>query len=109
MLTRGKVYQYRVEMGGRDGTLIGSKAGVFGVGTSGSQLPPLIEALLDAYPRFVRVGELPHPPMEDLEDKVGVVEALFREGFVTIGEEKDMLSQLQEDGAAAPMEEDGEP
>lgn len=45
MLARGKTYQYRVEMAGRDGTVIGSKAGVFGVGTSGSQLPPLIGRL----------------------------------------------------------------
>lgn len=42
MLQGGKTYQYRVEMAARDGTLVGSPAGVFGVGTQGSTLPPLI-------------------------------------------------------------------
>jgi len=32
---------------------------------------PAIEALLSAYPQPVTVSDLPHPPSEDLEDKVG--------------------------------------
>ena len=31
---------------------------------------PALEVLLSAYPRPVTVSELPHPPTEDLEDKV---------------------------------------
>ena len=31
---------------------------------------PAIEVLLSAYPEPVRVYDLPHPPTEDLEDKV---------------------------------------
>lgn len=31
---------------------------------------PAIEVLLAAYPEPVRVYDLPHPPTEDLEDKV---------------------------------------
>lgn len=42
MLTRGTAYQVRVEMAARDGTLVGSKAKVFGVGMGGLSLPPLI-------------------------------------------------------------------
>lgn len=42
---------------------------------------PAIEILLHAYPDPVMVMELPHPS-EDLEDKIGVAEALFKEGFL---------------------------
>lgn len=31
---------------------------------------PAIEALLSAYPEPVKVADLPHPPTEDLDDKV---------------------------------------
>lgn len=42
---------------------------------------PAIETLLHAYPDPVMVMELPHPS-EDLEDKIGVAEALYKEGFL---------------------------
>ncbi|CAM9245303.1 unnamed protein product [Ectocarpus fasciculatus] len=45
---------------------------------------PALEVLLSAYPRPVTVSELPHPPTEDLEDKVGIAAALFKEGFLLI-------------------------
>lgn len=34
---------------------------------------PALEMLLTAYPRPVAVSDLPHPPTEDLEDKVIVL------------------------------------
>lgn len=43
VLQAGKAYAYRLELGGRDGELVGSPAGVFGVGVGGGNLPPLIE------------------------------------------------------------------
>ena len=43
---------------------------------------PAIEALLRAHPQPVRVADLPHPPHEDVEDKVAVATALFQEGFL---------------------------
>lgn len=34
---------------------------------------PAIEALLAAYPDPVKVADLPHPPTDDLEDKVSIL------------------------------------
>ncbi|CAM9167631.1 unnamed protein product [Chrysoparadoxa australica] len=45
---------------------------------------PAIELLLASYPAGVEVGRLPHPPAEDLDDKVGVALALFNEGILMI-------------------------
>ncbi|CAN0196904.1 unnamed protein product [Pylaiella littoralis] len=45
---------------------------------------PALEVLLSAYPRPITVSDLPHPPAEDLEDKVGIAAALFKEGFLLI-------------------------
>lgn len=45
-----------------------------------------IEALLAAYPSSVMVADLPHPSEED-EDKVGVAQALFKEGFLLIDDD----------------------
>ncbi|CBJ30378.1 expressed unknown protein [Ectocarpus siliculosus] len=45
---------------------------------------PALEVLLSAYPRPVTVSDLPHPPTEDLEDKVGIAAALFKESFMLI-------------------------
>ena len=45
-----------------------------------------IEALLAAYPSSVMVADLPHPSEEE-EDKVGVAQALFKEGFLLIDDE----------------------
>jgi hypothetical protein len=44
---------------------------------------PAIEMLLEAYPAGVLVQDLPHAS-EELEDKVGVAQALFKEGFMMI-------------------------
>eukprot|EP00903_Cladosiphon_okamuranus_P011309 g10664.t1 len=45
---------------------------------------PGLEVLLSAYPQPVTVSELPHPPTEDLEDKVGIAVSLFKEGFLLV-------------------------
>ena len=47
---------------------------------------PAIEALLLAYPTGVTVSDLPHPS-EELDDKVSVAQALFKEGFLLIDDE----------------------
>jgi hypothetical protein len=43
---------------------------------------PAVEALLNAYPEAVAVKELPHPPADDLDDKLEIAKALFSEGFL---------------------------
>jgi hypothetical protein len=43
---------------------------------------PAVEALLNAYPEAVAVKELPHPPTDDLDDKLEIAKALFSEGFL---------------------------
>eukprot|EP01039_Chlorochromonas_danica_P001428 gene1428-1553_t len=47
---------------------------------------PCIEGLLKAYPEAVMVSDLEHPS-EEVEDKLGVAEALFKEGFLVIDDE----------------------
>lgn len=47
---------------------------------------PAIEVLLAAYPEAVLVSELPHPS-EELEDKISLAQALYREGFMLIHDE----------------------
>ena len=49
---------------------------------------PAIEALLDAYPTPVVVMDL-HHPSEELEDKVSIAQALFKECFLLCVEESD--------------------
>jgi hypothetical protein len=44
---------------------------------------PAIEALLAAYPEAILVSELPHPS-EELEDKISLAQALYKEGFLLI-------------------------
>ena len=44
---------------------------------------PAIEKLLSAYPSTVAVGDIPHPS-EELEDKVEIAKALFKEGFLLL-------------------------
>lgn len=56
---------------------------------------PAIEILLNAYPTGVTVMDLPHPS-DELDDKIGVADALFREGILII-----------EDEATAGAKEDG--
>src|SRR3546814_5443183 len=45
---------------------------------------PAIEMLLNAYPHPVRVNDLPHPPTEDIDDKIGIAEALFKERLLVL-------------------------
>lgn len=47
---------------------------------------PAIEALLSAYPEPIQVSDLPHSSEED-EDKIGIAEALFKEGLLMICDE----------------------
>ncbi len=47
---------------------------------------PAIEALLLAYPEAISVADLPHPSEED-DDKIGVAQALFKEGFLIIDDD----------------------
>lgn len=47
---------------------------------------PAIEALLAAYPDSITVSDLEHPS-EELDDKIGVAQALFKEGFLLITDE----------------------
>ena len=47
---------------------------------------PAIEALLAAYPQGVVVTDLEHPS-EELDDKLGVAQALYKEGFLLIEDE----------------------
>ena len=54
-----------------------------------------IEALLKAWPEPVSVNALPHPPAEDMSDKLGVAEALYKEGLLEIVGEESPYSKLQ--------------
>ena len=47
---------------------------------------PALEQLLGAFPAPVCVSELPHSS-EELEDKVAVAQALFREGLLLVADE----------------------
>lgn len=60
---------------------------------------PAIEALLNAYPAGVLVQDLPHAS-EELEDKVGVAQALFKEGLLLIDDE---VSGAGEDDDTSPF------
>jgi hypothetical protein len=64
---------------------------------------PAIETLLHAYPDPVMVMELPHPS-EELEDKIGVAEALFKEGFLVACVDEEEGSNDDDEG-----EEDDDP
>jgi hypothetical protein len=47
---------------------------------------PAIEAILSAYPEGVVVSDLDHPS-EEIDDKLGVAQALYKEGFLLIVDE----------------------
>lgn len=47
---------------------------------------PAIEALLSAYPNPIQVSDLPHASEEE-EDKIGIADALFKEGLLIICDE----------------------
>ena len=47
---------------------------------------PAIEALLLAYPSAITVGDLPHPS-EEMEDKISLAQALYKEVFLYIDDE----------------------
>jgi hypothetical protein len=66
---------------------------------------PAIERLLSAYPIPVRVMDLPHPS-EELQDKVGVAEALFKEGFLLMCAEEE---EGEGEGEGEGSEEDSSP
>jgi len=65
---------------------------------------PAIEMLLLAYPDSVLVSDLPHSS-EEMEDKVSIAQALYKEGFLVI---VDTASQMQEGGGRGDGEEDGD-
>lgn len=62
---------------------------------------PCIEGLLLAYPEPVAISDLEHPA-EDIEDKVAVAEALYKEGFLVIADE------LSHDAEQAAGDDDGD-
>ena len=46
---------------------------------------PAIEQLFKTVsPMWVRVTDLPHPPAEDIDDKIGIVQSLFDEGIIAV-------------------------
>ena len=47
---------------------------------------PAIEQLLRAYPEGVTVGDLEHPS-EELDDKISLAQALYKEGILIIDDE----------------------
>lgn len=47
---------------------------------------PAIEEIIKAYPHGVTISDLPHSS-EDMDDKVEVARALFREGFLMVVDE----------------------
>jgi lysine-specific demethylase/histidyl-hydroxylase NO66 len=47
---------------------------------------PAIEALLTAYPHSITVSDLDHPS-EEMDDKIGIAEALYKEGILLICDE----------------------
>ena len=48
---------------------------------------PAVETLFRTVaPMWVRVADLPHPPADDLDDKIGVVEALYDEGILAVSQ-----------------------
>lgn len=57
---------------------------------------PAIEALLDAYHTPVVVMDL-HHPSEELEDKVSIAQALYKEGFLLRVEEGEEEGTEEED------------
>lgn len=67
---------------------------------------PAIERLLLAYPDYVEVRDLPHPPTDDLDLKVQIATALFREGFLVIVDDDE--GELGGEGAEGHLEEDEE-
>lgn len=66
-----------------------------------------IEALLAAYPSSIMVADLPHPSEED-EDKVGVAQALFKEGFLLIDDEVTAVADGGGDNDDGNMDEESE-
>ena len=68
---------------------------------------PAIERLLLAYPDYVEVRDLPHPPTDDLELKVQIATALFREGFlVIVNDDEEELRGKGEEGMEEEEEEE---
>ena len=63
---------------------------------------PAIEALLAAYPAAILVSELPHPS-EELEDKISLAQALYREGFLLIHDKASIPENEEENDDDDPF------
>ena len=62
---------------------------------------PAIEALLKAYPDPITVSDLEHPS-DEIDDKIGIAEALFKEGILMImdvASQPDNVLSQEEDGS----------
>ena len=57
---------------------------------------PAIDGLLQAYPQSVCVSDLYHPS-EEIDDKVSVAQALYKEGFLVIDDEASRPINSSED------------
>eukprot|EP01031_Cornospumella_fuschlensis_P038118 gene38118-46314_t len=68
---------------------------------------PCLEALLTSYPHAIQVMHLPHPS-EEVEDKVGVAEALYREGLLVVVDEISRAAGGDDDGGEEEGDEDGD-
>jgi hypothetical protein len=55
--------------------------------------------LITAYPEAVTVSDLPHPS-EELEDKISIAQALYREGFLLIEDEASKPDNAEDDSDA---------
>jgi len=75
---------------------------------------PAIEALLDAYPDPVQICDLPHVS-EDVEDKVDIARAVFREGLLLVfdplsgGGGRERTKNLRKDAQQEGDEVDDDP
>jgi len=62
---------------------------------------PAIEALIKAYPGFIKLRDLPHPPTEDIDDKMGIAEAIFNEGLLicvnSFGDNEEYMKIVEQD------------
>jgi hypothetical protein len=57
---------------------------------------PAIEALIESYPHGVTVNDLPHPS-EELEDKLAIANALFKEGILLIMDDASQCANQSDD------------
>jgi hypothetical protein len=69
---------------------------------------PTIEVVLSAYPEPVEVSELPHPG-EELDDKLEIVQALYKEGFLYIEDEATIPYDDGSDDSSKSSSDDDDP